>query len=475
MNVKLLGINEEEFEKRKNENMRIASSAAALSRFKGKASEVYNAREDQEKNQKLIQNVIGYGHKTILDHLYLQFALDDVTPIVEQTIIQRRLSSFTIQSRREVNFKDAGFYVPEYFRDKEGNVHPKSEEIKKLYEEHMQSLFDFYGELVERGIDVEDARYILPYCFHANHIMGMDIRNLESLIVQLTSGTVSNITELKQLGGNLKQELLKVFPAVEKDLIKEEEKRSLEPKDKFESFHTYMPFMNRRMVNQVELVDATKDADRKILKSAIATRYQVNDQMAEYMFNRAGAEHYEFQRELMQTILKHSENRELEQVNFTFDIPISLAVLTHLTRHRMHSLLVPEFTPLWDMDSYVMPDDIAKEEDLREKFINVFEQTKTLRDELVKQGVNENDLVYFYLSGTKCQVRTTMNGRELQYFLKLRTCKKTQWETRRLANQMLNLVKPIAPLYGEGLGPNCEVLGECQEGKDNCKRKRIKY
>ena len=50
---------------------------------------------------------------------------------------------------------------------------------------------------------------------------------------------------------------------------------------------------------------------------------------------------------LMNEILNKPENRELEQVNFTIQLPISLSILTHLTRHRMQSILIPEFVSFY--------------------------------------------------------------------------------------------------------------------------------
>lgn len=457
------------------ERERIISSAAALSRFKGKASEVYASRESEEKNRKLIKNVIGYGHKSILDHCYLVFTLDDVSPIIEQTIIQRRLASFTIQSRREVDFRNTGFYEVEHFHNKDGNIHKHDEQLKKIYNNHMKDLFNLYGDLVDENIDYEDARYVLPYSFHANHIMGMDARSLISLIVQLTSGKVSDIKEAKELGEKLKEELIKALPAVKEDIEKEEAKRKEEEKDKFKEFREYVTDSNREVLKEVKLDKVTEEIDDTILISAIMQEYQVSSAKAYKIMNEIEAKDKDFRRKLMKVLLHHSENRELEQVNFTFDIPISLAVLTHLTRHRIQSLLVPDFTPLWDLDSYVIPDDIKEREDLNKRVEDAFMMNKEIRDLFIQEGVDENELVYFYLAGNKCNVRTTMNGKELKYFLNLRTCKKTQWETRRLANQMQEEVRKIAPLFAEGLGPNCVVLGKCTEGRDNCTKKRIKY
>ena len=42
--------------------------------------------------------------------------------------------------------------------------------MKNKYEEHMQYLFNTYGDIVDLGISVEDARFVLPYCFKSNII-----------------------------------------------------------------------------------------------------------------------------------------------------------------------------------------------------------------------------------------------------------------------------------------------------------------
>jgi thymidylate synthase (FAD) len=63
----------------------------------------------------------------------------------------------------------------------------------------------------------------------------------------------------------------------------------------------------------------------------------------------------------------------------------------------------------------------------------------------------------------------TFNARELQHFFSLRCCNRAQWEIREVANQMLALVKPIAPDLFALAGPGC-VRGDCTEGKMTCGR-----
>ena len=175
------------------------ATAGKLSRFKGNVFEVLESCNDYEKNLKLIKRIIGMGHKSIIEHDYLVFAICDVTPIVEQTIIGNRLTSFTVKSRREVDFRTAGFYTPE-FRDKNLKIHPKNEELKEKYKSNMQYLFNTYGDMIDEEVNKEDARFILPYCFHSNLIMGLDARELEKMVVSFLYGNLNKIQELKELG-----------------------------------------------------------------------------------------------------------------------------------------------------------------------------------------------------------------------------------------------------------------------------------
>ena len=125
MKIELLGgCTKEELE---NRIQRVAA-AGKLSRFPGNVFEVIDSCDDYESNLKLVKRIIKMGHKSIIEHDYLVFALCDVTPIVEQTIIGNRLTSFTIKSRREVDFRNVGFYIPE-FRDKDLNLHKDNETL----------------------------------------------------------------------------------------------------------------------------------------------------------------------------------------------------------------------------------------------------------------------------------------------------------------------------------------------------------
>ena len=472
MKVVMLGNNtKEEIEKR----IQIVAAAGNLSRADGTVTEVLSNHNDYESNLKLARAIVGYGHKSISEHDYLVFAIEDVSPIIEQTIIGYRLTSFTIKSRRNVDFRTAGFYVPD-FKDKDGNVLKDNKKLQETYIKYMNSLFQKYGELEDEQLPIEDCRYILPYCFHSNIIMGCDANELLNMTSDMLHGKVSHITEVREFGEKLAEMIKEYVPYLSRALDNEGKKDYYE--DKLNFLDEIVPdaakevFIKQgKLIDKVNMVDYTKGGDWKVLVTSLMARYQLSYEDAEDLLHSLGDFRPTVKRDMMQAIIHKKQQRELEQAIYTFQLPISLAVLTHITRHRMHSLMVPDFVPMWNLDNYVVPPTIAKDHEA--EYREIFANNKLMMEQFKAAGVREEDLVYFYLAGNACNITTTMNARTLEWISRMRCCNKAQWEIRGLANQMVAKAKKVTPLIGEGLGPTCEVLGYCPEGKDSCKARGV--
>lgn len=458
MEVKLLGgCTKEEVENR----IKVVATAGKLSRFKGNVFEVLESCNDFETNLKLIKRIIKMGHKSIIEHDYLVFALVDVSPIIEQCIIGNRLTSFTIKSRREVDFRNVGYYVPN-FRDKDLKPHKDNEKLQKIYKEHMQSLFNEYGNLVDNGINVEDARFILPYCYHSNIIMGLDARELEKLVISLLYGELSNLAELKELGTKL-YELIKEYVPYLVDTIENAKDQNKKPFQYLESITTRPEI---KISEKAKLISYTQDPDRTILETAIMYHYQCDLETANQIILEATKKDPDAIEKMTMEVINKRENRELEYAYFRFQIPISLSILTHLTRHRMHSLLVPEFVKMWNLNNYIMPESIKMKFEV--KYNEIFQANIKMYNEFKNAGVAEEDLIYFYLGGNMCNVITSMSARTLQWISKMRCCNKAQWQIRIIAKDMVAEVKKVAPLLGKSLGPTCITQHVCNEGKESC-------
>ncbi len=453
-----------EIERRTN----IVATAGRLSRFAGTVFEILETIEgrDFEKNVKFAENVIEMGHDSITDHDYCVFAIQDVSPVIEQTIIEERFSSFTIKSRREVDFSQVGFYVPD-FHDEEGNILPNNESLKEKYKNYMQTLFDKYAIFDAAGIKKEDARFVLPYCYYSNIIMGIDAHTLKDLIIKCTKTKYAKIQELREFGERLyeiaKENVKYIIPEIDKVPV-----NLTDPVDEY--LNEVIGDNSYEVLDRPKLLTSSENIDDTILISSIMRRYQFDKEKATKIYNELVESIPDFKTELMRKIAFEGDKLELSQVSFEFQIPLSFAVLTHLTRHRTHHIMVPDFAPIVDLFQYKTPPKIAANPELKELFDDIYTYNKIMYDNFKNAGVRDEDLVYFTLSGHLINVLSNLDGRTIEHILGLRECSKAQWETQAMAHGIHNEIDTIpgAEIYSSILGSTCMTQGYCKEGKESC-------
>lgn len=440
------------------ERIKTIATAGKLSRTKGSVFDVIDSCQVYEKNLGLVKRIIGMGHKSIMEHDYFVFALSNVTPIVEQTIISYRLTSFTIKSGREVDFRNVGYYIPT-FKDKDLNVLPNNIELQEKYKQHMDYLFSEYGYYVDAGVKEEDARFVLPYSFNTNIVMGLDARELERMITAFLHSKVSLIDEIKELGETLYNIAKEYIPYIIENIDNIKDYTN-------DNFIDYIDTNNIDIAPKTKLLTHTPNVDDVIVKNAIMYRNQCSMEASEELIKEFEKENPNFKKEVIDKIKHNNEQRELEQVSFSFQIPISLIILKHLTRHRMQSILIPDFTPIWNHENYRIPPTIKNVDEQR--FIDDNKRNNEIYKEFKGYGVRDEDLVYFYLCGQLVNVYTSMNGRTVEWITRMRSCNKAHWEIRKISHDIEKQIKEIAPLYATCLGATCDAFGYCPEGKESC-------
>ena len=124
------------------EALRVAAASARISTQQGTAIEIFEKSLGDEKDLRLIDKVLSSGHKSVVEHQTFGIAFNDVSVLVEQFVIESRLASFTVKSRRYVDFTGAGFVVPEKLDDGQ----------RALYESAMCARFDDYDKLMALGV-----------------------------------------------------------------------------------------------------------------------------------------------------------------------------------------------------------------------------------------------------------------------------------------------------------------------------------
>ena len=183
----------------------------------------------------------------------------------------------------------------------------------------------------------------------------------------------------------------------------------------------------------------------------------------------------------------------IEHASFTFGIEgVSRSLLAQITRHRIASFSVQSQRYVAEKAfEYVVPPEIEGIPEAKAEFLRAMEQDqrhyenltallqKKHEEEFLREGKTEKearrlagkkaieDARFVLPNACATKMICTMNARSLLNFFSHRCCNRAQWEIRQVAEEMLRLVKEVAPYIFEKAGPPC-LRGACPEGKMSC-------
>lgn len=407
-----------------------------------------------EKAKKTLKNIVSLGHHSVIEHGVFTIDFEKVSALFHQYLIEHRLASFTVRSKRYVDYSTVGHFVPSFFKYKP--------ELEKDYNEHVKFLFSSYNKLVNSGVPTEDARFVLPYCTEDNLIVTMNARELAHFLYGCMYGHGAAFSEIRHAGEELLEQAKQIAPTLFDDinLLEHEESRKEEQLRGLISFNN-IQVEKKLLDKKVDLMYATENADDKVATIAMMNHLQVDADTAKELMHG-------HKTNVINIVKKNKRKRELEHAHFTFRVNhISLSVLTHLTRHRMQSISIPSFTEMDIFYGNVMPKTIAQDPKLLEVYKDCIQKTHALYQKFKQYGVPKEVLCYLYQCGNLASVVITMNARELHHFFRLRCCNRAQWEIQEMADSMLKEVKKVAPVIFEDAGSTC-VIGDCPERTKSC-------
>ena len=426
---------------------KIPAASGRISTQPGTALEILELSKDAQKNANLISKVTRSGHNSTVEHTVFNLAFQNVSVLVEQFIIEFRLASFTVKSRRYVDFAKLGYYVP-HFASK--SVHDK-------YMAHMDYLYKEYEAFIDAGIPKEDARFLLPYSLYSNFYCTLNAREMINMLYAMIYGRGSQFAEIRTLGESLLEQAKRLTPGIFTDF--ENRRPTVQDVPVF----NYKPDLDLiKEEAPVELLSYTPEASKVIARAALIESCNLPTAQIE----KITADKNECA-SIIKTVINSKRQRPLEAATFTFRINnVSLSCLTHFARHRIQSIGIPSLT-LTDRRRHILPETIAQKPGYKERYCEAFTKTADLYYELKKSGISEELLAYMQLSGNTVDIVTTINGRELLLFMKLRSCNRAQWEIRDFAVDMLKKLRKAEPNIFNFYGPSCFVY-KCTEGAMTC-------
>ncbi len=431
----------------------VCAASARISTQQGNALEILEKSTDNRNNSKLVSKVLKSGHSSVIEHTYFNLAFSDVSVMVEQFMIEFRLASFTVKSRRYVDFSSVGYVTPELPQE------PWTNAYQTAYAEHMDCLFSAYENLLSHGVPKEDARFVLPYCYRSNFYCSANAREFMHILRAMLYGRGKKYPEIFHLGKKLLTQAKELCPGIFENF----ENACANYDDTFSLDFINLPQEKEMPQEKVELLQSPVNAAQTAAKAVLITQTQLpSRQIDELLHDKNKVS------EIIRRLIKNGRPRELETLNYTFRFNgISLAGVTHVVRHRLQSVCVPSLK-YTNRANHVIPATISSSPELLECYQTAFRKNLEIYQALQKQGVPEEMLVYFCLSGNTLDLVTTMNARELLLFLRLRTCMRAQWEVRSYALEMLRKLRGVSPEIFNSYGASCYLEGKCPEGALTC-------
>ena len=215
---------------------------------------------------------------------------------------------------------------------------------------------------------------------------------------------------------------------------------------------------------KVKLLAYTPDPE-KVIAAAARCCYS-NDDPDKLLDGLTDEKAGKFLRKLMES----GHFSALEHASFTFSISgVSRSFLAQVTRHRLASFSVrsQRYCSMSDAGN-IEPSAIKGDPVTHEHFHDAMDAARSYYQHILSHGIKKEDARFVLPEATSTSMVVTMNARELLHFFSLRCCTRAQWEIRDAANEMVRLVKEVAPVLFAKAGASCRQFGYCPESKMSC-------
>lgn len=173
--------------------------------------EVSNNKVSREEMENFIEERILEGHLSILEQINFTFGIAGISRSLSHQLVRHRIGiTYAQQSQRFVKYKkgELEFITPPSIKS--------NPLVNEKYRNLMEKIFEFYQEMVELGIPVEDARFVLPNATPTNITLTVNFREL----IHISSLRLCTRAqwEIRTLTALMKDQINKIEPFLAKFL-----------------------------------------------------------------------------------------------------------------------------------------------------------------------------------------------------------------------------------------------------------------
>ncbi len=399
--------------------------------------------------------VVGYGHASVAEHAVLHIAVENISRLAVENLESNRLASYTEKSTRYQKWDQTSYHIPQELQD-----HP----LLATYIELMDHLFQQYEAFLPklevlaqqkfpqlegespaawaqriRTSYIDVCRFLLPAASLANVGVTINARALEHALQKMFTNPLS---EVQQMGAEIRTIAQAEVPTLVKYVA---------PADHLQTAETifqHLPLVQSNKENSIstcELVTWDADGENRVLAAALYRYKSISYAQALQQIVLLTQEQ---KSALIKTILDLPEKydipiRELEHINFTFDVVLDQGAYFELKRHRMMTQSPQALSPTW---GYATPLWIA-EAGLSQAYAASMQRIIDAYPlfEAQMPGIGS----YLIPNAFNRRVLLTLNLRSMFHLIKLRCAPNAHFSIRLITEKMLEKISGIYPTIGK--------------------------
>lgn len=204
---------------------------------------------------------------------------------------------------------------------------------------------------------------------------------------------------------------------------------------------------------QIEVIRATVDPDKVVAYACQLTqKKEITDAPSQMAIDK-----------LIHYLMSANHTSPFEHAVITVMIfGVSRSFLAQITRHRMGSFTsASQHYTLYDS----FPNVADKETLLNQPFQNFCDQADEMYNYLISTGIPKEEARQVLPNAKGVNILWTVNARSLINFFNQRLCRRNVNEMRIFARKMKAICMTWFPELFYIVGPDCEMLGGCTQGK----------
>jgi thymidylate synthase ThyX len=402
--------------------------------------------------------VLGYGHSSVAEHAVLHIAFENISRLACDTLEDNRLASYTEKSSRYQIIAPGSYHVPSELLE---NI-----EIKRDYLNACDNLFATYEQLLKqlqfhlsktnqqevkerngayglrlRREAIDTCRFILPAATLTNVGVTMNARSVEHAVRKLLS---SELMEEQAIGSEFKEQAQSITPTLIRYAEPNVYLKTSRSKIQEEARKNHvMDSTTSRAPSGVsaKLISFDNEAESRLAKALL---YRNSNMSYEQISQKVDNLSYDYQIQIISSALSEMSPhdapvRELEQIEYTFELLLDYGAYREFKRHRMQSYL-PQ--PLHVGEGFVIPP-LIEEANLLGDYKNAIELANSSFDSL--SSISPRLAEYIVTHGHIRRVLTKINLRECYALFKLRVQNQAHFTIQSAMTQALQHIQRVHP------------------------------